>query len=125
MPIVRHSRAEIDETKLRAELSARRPPSEKTIERQASDDGDAWSDAELGEAAPVYPAPSPEQLKALRKQLGFDQNQLARVLGISFEDVVQYEHGTRRPSGPEAVLLRVITSEPRAVMRALKLRKAS
>lgn len=125
MPIVRHSRAEIDEVKLRAELTARRRPNEKTIERQASEDGDAWSDAELAEALPAYPAPSPEQVKALRGRLGLDQKQLARVLGISLEDLLEYERGTRRPSGPEAVLLRVITAEPRAVMRALKLQKAS
>ena len=125
MPIVRRSRADIGEAKLRTELTARQPPSEKEIERQAIEDGDAWSDAELAEAVPVYLAPSPEQVKAVRKILGLDQKQLARVLGISFEDVLQYERGLRRPSGPEAVLLRVITAEPRAVMRALKLKKAS
>ena len=45
--------------------------------------------------------------------------------GRSFKVVQQYEQGVRRPSGPEAVLLRVVTKEPRAVMRALNFRKAS
>jgi DNA-binding transcriptional regulator YiaG len=125
MSIVRRSRADIDEAKVRAELSAGQRPNDKVIERQASEDGDAWSDVELAEATLIYPTPSPEQIKALRKRLGFDQKQLARALGISLEDVLQYERGQRRPTGPEAVLLRVIIAEPRAVIRALKLQKAS
>jgi len=60
MPIVRRSRADIDKAQLTATLAARRPPSESQIERQAAEDGDAWSDADLAEAQAVYPPPSPE-----------------------------------------------------------------
>ena len=125
MPIVRRSRADIDKAQLTATLAARRPPSESQIERQAAEDGDAWSDADLAEAQAVYPPPSPEEVKALRKRLRIDQRKLAQLLGLSFEEVQQYEQGVRHPSGPEAVLLRVVTKEPRAVMRALSFRKAS
>ncbi len=125
MPIVRRSRADIDKAQLTAKLAARRLPSERQIDNQAAEDGDAWSDADLAEAEPVYPPPSPEEVKALRKRLRIDQRKLAQLLGLSFEEVQQYEQGIRRPSGPEAVLLRVVTKEPRAVMRALSFRKAS
>ena len=125
MPIVRRSRADIDKARLTAEVAGRQPPNESQIERQAAEDGDAWSDADLAEAEAVYPPPSPEEFKALRKRLRIDQRKLAQLLGLSFEEVQQYEQGVRRPSGPEAVLLRVVTKEPRAVMRALNFRKAS
>jgi putative transcriptional regulator len=125
MPIVRRTRAEIDKPKLLSELAARRSPSEQEIQEQAAEDGDAWSDADMVGAEAVYPPPSPEEVKALRKRLGIGQRKLAQLLGLSFEEVQQYEQGVRHPSGPEAVLLRVVTKEPRAVMRALNFRKAS
>jgi hypothetical protein len=53
MPTVRCSRAEIDETKQLTELAARPRPSEKEIEAQASQDGDAWTDDEVAEAEQV------------------------------------------------------------------------
>jgi len=42
MPIVRRTRAEIDEAKLLAKLAARPRPSEDEIEAQVAEDGDAW-----------------------------------------------------------------------------------
>jgi putative transcriptional regulator len=125
MPIVRRSRADIDKARLTAEVAGRQSPNESQIERQAVEDGDAWSDADLAEAQAVYPPPSPEEFKALRKRLRIDQRKLAQLLGVSFKEMQQYEQGIRRPSGPEAVLLRVVTKEPSAVLRALNFRKAS
>jgi len=124
MPIVRRTRAEIDDAKLLAELAARPRPSEKEIEAQATEDGDAWSDAELAVAEPVYPPPSPEQVRALRARLGLTQAQFARRFGFTLDTVQQYEQGRRRPSGPASTLLRVIEADPEAVVRALRLPKA-
>ena len=73
MPIVRRTRAEIDKAKLLAELAGRPRPSEDEIEAQAIEDGDAWADEELAGAAPVYPPPSPDQVRALRAKLGLTQ----------------------------------------------------
>jgi putative transcriptional regulator len=123
MPIVRRTRAEIDDAKLLAELAARPHPSEEEIEAQASEDRDAWSDAELSAAEPVYPPPSPEQVRALRAKLGLTQTQFARRFGFTLDTVQQYEQGRRRPSGPASTLLRVIEADPEAVVRALRLSK--
>jgi putative transcriptional regulator len=123
MPIVRRTRADIDRTKLLAELAARPRPSEKEIDAQASKDGDAWTDQELADAEPVYPPPSPEQIRALRKKLALTQVRFARRFGFTLDTVQQYEQGRRRPSGPASTLLRVIEADPEAVVRALGLRK--
>jgi len=125
MPIVRRARAEIDKAKLLAELSTRPRPTEEEIEAQAAEDGDAWTDAELADAGPVYPPPSPDQVRALRAKLGLSQAQFARRFGFTLDTVQQYEQGRRRPSGPASTLLRVIEADPDAVERALGLRKAS
>jgi putative transcriptional regulator len=124
MPIVRHTRADIDKAKLLAELAARRRPSEKEIEAQVADDGDAWTEEELAQAESVYPPLSPDQVRALRAKLGLSQAQFARRFGFTLDAVRQYEQGRRRPSGPASTLLRIIEADPDAVVRALRLRKA-
>src|SRR5262245_35744932 len=83
MPIVRRTRAEIDEAELLAKLATRPRPGEDEIETQAAEDGDVWTDEELAEAEPVYPPPSPERLRALRARLGLTQAQFARRFGFT------------------------------------------
>jgi DNA-binding transcriptional regulator YiaG len=124
MAIVRRTLADIDRKKLLAELAARPPPSEEEIERHAAEDGDAWTDEELAKAVPVYPPPKPEQVRALRANLGLSQTQFALMFGFSVDTVQQYEQGRRVPSGPASTLLRVIAAEPEAVLRALDPRRA-
>jgi DNA-binding transcriptional regulator YiaG len=124
MPIVRRTRAEIDKAKLLVELAARPQPSEEEIEAQATKDGDAWTDEELAGGEPVYPPPSPDQVRALRVKLGLTQAQFARRFGFALDTVQQYEQGRRRPSGPASTLLRVIEADPEAVVRALRVCKA-
>jgi DNA-binding transcriptional regulator YiaG len=116
--------ADIDRKKLLAELAARPQPSEEEIERHAAEDGDAWTDEELAEAVPVYPPPKPEQVRALRANLGLSQTQFALMFGFTVDTVQQYEQGRRVPSGPASTLLRVIAAEPEAVLRALDPRRA-
>lgn len=119
MAIVRRTRTDIDEAKLLAELAARRHPSDEEIETQAVEDGDAWTDEELSEAAPIATPPSPEQVRELRTRLGLSQAQFARRFGFTLDAVQQYEQGRRRPSGPASTLLRVIAADPELVARAL------
>jgi putative transcriptional regulator len=78
----------------------------------------------LAEAEPVYPPPSPAQVRALRVKLGLSQAQFARRFGFTLDTLQQYEQGRRRPSGPASTLLRVIEADPDAVVRALGLRRA-
>jgi putative transcriptional regulator len=119
MAIVRRSRTEINEAKLLAELAARHRPSDEEIEAQAIEDGDAWTDEELSEVAPIAAPPSPEQVRELRTKLGLSQAQFARRFGFTLDAVQQYEQGRRRPSGPASTLLRIIAADPESVARAL------
>jgi putative transcriptional regulator len=124
MPIVRRTRADIDKPKLLAELAARPRPTEEQIEAQAAEDCDAWTDEALATAEAVYPAPTPEQVRALRAKFGLSQAQFARRFGFTLDAVQQYEQGRRRPTGPAVTLLRVIEADPEAVERALRLHNA-
>ncbi len=119
MPIVRRSRADIDRERLLAELAARPEPTEAEIDRQAAEDGNAWTDEELATAVVVYPPPTAAQVRALRARLGLSQTQFGRRFGFTVDTVQQYEQGRRVPSGPASTLLRVIEAEPDAVVRAL------
>jgi putative transcriptional regulator len=119
MTIVRRSITDVDVPKLLADLAASRPWTEAEIDAEAAEDGDAWTEEELGEAVVVYPPPTPEQVRALRAKLGLSQSQFALRFGFTIDTVQQYEQGRRRPSGPASTLLRVIEAEPEAVIRAL------
>jgi putative transcriptional regulator len=120
MPIVRRSRADVDMEKLLADLAAAPVPTEEEIERHAEEDGGAMTDEELATAILVYPPPTAEQVRALRARLQLSQAQFALRFGFSVDAVQQYEQGRRVPSGPATTLLRVIESDPDAVLRALR-----
>ena len=62
--------------------------------------------------APVTP-------REVRKQAKLTQTQMAVLMGMSLSGYRKWEQGTRRVSGPAAVLLRIIEHEPNAVRRAL------
>jgi putative transcriptional regulator len=122
MSIVQRARADVDKARLLAELATRLRSSEEEIDAQAIKDGDAWTDEELADAEAVHPPPSPDRVRALRARLGLTQAQFARRFGFPLDTVQQ---GRRRPSGPASTLLRVIEADPEAVVRALRLCKAS
>ena len=125
MPIVRRTRADIDRKALLAELAARPEPAEQEIDRQAAEDADAWSEADVAGAMLTRPPPTPGQVRALRVRLGLSQTQFARRFGFNVDTVQQYEQGRRVPSGPAATLLRVIEADPVAVVRALDSHRSS
>ena len=56
---------------------------------------------------------------AIRKKLGFTQEQFAQRFGVSLGTLRNWEQGARLPEGPARVLLTVIDREPEAVKRAL------
>ena len=62
--------------------------------------------------APVTP-------REVRKRAKLTQTQMAPLMGMSLSGYRKWEQGTRRVSGPAAMLLRVIQREPEAVRRAL------
>lgn len=120
MNIVRRSRTDIDETKAVADLAEAPQWTEAQIDAMAAEDGDAWTDQDLGNAVKVYPVQTPEQVRALRAKLGLSQAQFALQFGFTVDTVQQYEQGRRKPSGPASTLLRVIEADPEAVVRALR-----
>lgn len=56
---------------------------------------------------------------AIRKKLGFTQEEFARRFGVSLGTLRNWEQGLRFPEGAARVLLTVIDKEPAAVKRAL------
>lgn len=55
----------------------------------------------------------------VRKQAKLTQAEMARLMGMSLSGYRKWEQGTRRVSGPAAVLLQLIEKELEAVSRAL------
>lgn len=66
--------------------------------------------------AVLHPAVTPREV---RKQAKLTQAQMAPLMGMSLSGYRKWEQGTRRVSGPAAILLRVIQREPEAIHRAL------
>lgn len=56
---------------------------------------------------------------AIRKKLGFTQEEFASRFGVSLGTLRNWEQGVRFPDGPARVLLTLIDREPEAVKRAL------
>lgn len=63
--------------------------------------------------------PAEVDVQALRKRIGFTQQEFAAKFSISLGTLRHWERGDRKPQGPALVLLRVIEKEDRAVLRAL------
>jgi len=120
MPTTRHSRTELD----LAKVDWRRvdATTDAEIARQAAGDAETaplFTAAELRAAAHRIGPGDSEDVRALRLRLGLTQDAFAARFGFSVDAVRQYEHRRRVPSGPARTLLRVIASEPDAVIRAL------
>jgi len=58
-------------------------------------------------------------IRDVRKQFEMSQSEMAMFLGISIDTLQNWEQGRRTPRGAAHTLLRVMQSEPEAVMRAL------
>jgi putative transcriptional regulator len=63
---------------------------------------------------------APTDVKAIRSRLGKSQAEFALMIGVSVATLRNWEQGRRAPDGPALALLRVVSAEPRAVVRALK-----
>ena len=59
-------------------------------------------------------------VKAIRSKLGKSQTEFALMIGVSVATLRNWEQGRRTPEGPALALLRVASSEPQAVRRALR-----
>ncbi len=62
---------------------------------------------------------TPVDVKNIRAKVGMTQNEFASAFGISVSTLRHWERGDRTPQGPALVLLNVVASEPKAVLKAL------
>lgn len=79
--------------------------------------------AELrGERSPGYVVRVPENVdvRAVRAKLGMTQREFAAQFGFGYDALRDWELGRRQPERSARVLLTIIESDPRVVMRALK-----
>lgn len=62
----------------------------------------------------IEPLPdiSAEEIKAIRKRLGFTQAMFAAVIGVSTKTVEAWETGTNRPIGPARRMISLIQLDP-------------
>ncbi len=67
--------------------------------------------------ARVFWAP---RVLAMWKTMGLSQSVFAKLVGVSVKTLQNWEQGRRQPSGPAAVLLTVLVSDPEAVLRAVR-----
>jgi len=62
----------------------------------------------------------PADVQKARKRLGLSQDQFAQAFGVSASTLRKWEQGQRSPTGAAKTLLKIIDSEPEAVLRALR-----
>ena len=62
---------------------------------------------------------SGDDVIALRKFVGLSQVGFAAALGISVSTLRNWEQGRRHPVGPAMALLKVVSENPKAVLKAL------
>ena len=58
-------------------------------------------------------------VKALREGAGVSQAEFARLIGVSRRTLENWEQHRSRPTGPARALLKVVASNPKAVVEAL------
>jgi len=63
--------------------------------------------------------PETIDVKAIRKKTGLSQQRFCATFGISLGTLRHWEQGLRYPRGTARVLLKVVASNPKAVMRAV------
>lgn len=58
-------------------------------------------------------------VKAIRKKTGMSQQKFCATFGISIGTLRHWEQGLRSPRGPARVLLKVVESNPKAIIEAI------
>jgi len=59
-------------------------------------------------------------VKAIRKQFGMSESDMAMFLNMNKRTLENWEQGRGAPTGPAQTLLRIMEREPSAVRRALR-----
>ena len=57
--------------------------------------------------------------KAVREQIGLSQSEFARLMRVSVKTLQNWEQHRRRPTGPAAALLKIMSTAPELAMKSL------
>ena len=60
--------------------------------------------------------PATDWAQAARAGTGLSQAQFAKLIGVSLRTLQEWEQGRKRPSGPAAALLRIVSRDPEVVV---------
>ena len=58
-------------------------------------------------------------VRTIRERTSLSQSEFARLIGVSVKTLQNWEQDRRRPGGPAAALLRIISHEPRLAVKAI------
>ena len=58
-------------------------------------------------------------VRAIRERTSLSQSEFAHLFGVSVKTIQNWKQDRRRPTGPAAALLRVISHEPQLAMKAI------
>lgn len=62
----------------------------------------------------------PIDVKAIREKTGMSQQRFCSTFGISLGTLRHWEQGLREPRGAARVLLKVVSNNPKAVIKAIE-----
>jgi putative transcriptional regulator len=75
------------------------------------------------EATRTHDFPAPD-IKAIREGIGFTQSKFATLIGVNIRTLQNWEQGHRHPTGPAKVLLKLVQTDPKSVVKNLNLNHA-
>lgn len=58
-------------------------------------------------------------VRGIRERTALSQSEFAHLIGVSVKTLQNWEQDRRRPTGPAAALLRVISREPKLAIQAI------
>ena len=58
-------------------------------------------------------------IRAIRQRTSLSQSEFADLIGVSVKTLQNWEQDRRHPTGPAAVLLRIIAFEPQLAVKAI------
>ena len=91
----------------------------KAFEEISAGLGDAIKHAKGKKSKVVVHEAETINVRAVRKKTGMSQQSFCATFGISLGTLRHWEQGLRSPRGAARVLLKVVSSNPKAVIRAI------
>ncbi|MDO9317565.1 MAG: helix-turn-helix domain-containing protein [Gammaproteobacteria bacterium] len=81
---------------------------------------DAIAHAKGDESRAVLRHHTPIDVKAIREKTGMSQERFSATFGIPIGTLRHWEQGLRTPRGTARVLLKIVDSNPKAVIKAIQ-----